>query len=260
MEQMRAQAERFGTEFVTADVTRVEFSRPADAAPRVRRRRGHHARAVIVATGATARQLGLPGERALQGRGVTLLRRLRRARSSAASAWWSSAAATPRWRRRRSWPSSPPRCTIVHRRDEFRASQDHAGPRARNPKIAGARHVVEDVLGDKDGKVSGVRLRNVEHRRGARSRRPTASSSRSATTRTPAFRGLARAWTTPATSCRRAGSTRDERRWRVRGRRRAVDHVYRQAITAAGSGCMAALDAERWLTRRARRRSGSRGG
>ena len=69
MGQMRAQAERFGTEFITDDVTHVDFSETPHKV--YIGEQEYRARAVIVATGATARQLGLPGERALQGRGVS---------------------------------------------------------------------------------------------------------------------------------------------------------------------------------------------
>ena len=99
MGTFRAQAERFGAEFLTDDVTRVDFSeRPFRVYVGDDE---YRAKAVIVATGASARQLGLESEQALQGRGVTYCATCdgafyRDARS------WSSAAATRRWRRRSS--------------------------------------------------------------------------------------------------------------------------------------------------------------
>jgi len=105
MQTMRAQAERFGAELVSDDVTRVDFSSHP-----LRVYVGddeYRARAVIVATGATARKLGLESEVELQGRGVSYC-----AVCDAAffrrRTWSGSAAATPRWRRPPSWPSSRP--------------------------------------------------------------------------------------------------------------------------------------------------------
>ena len=99
MQDFRRQAERFGAEFVTDDVTKVDFSEHpfrvwvGDTSTR--------AEAVIVATGASARQLGLESERSLQGRASPTARSATQ-RSSATRRSWSSAAATPRWRRRSS--------------------------------------------------------------------------------------------------------------------------------------------------------------
>ena len=99
MQDFRRQAERFGAGFVTDDVTRVDFSqRPfriwvGDDE--------YRAESVIVATGASARQLGLPSEQLLQGEASRTARPATR-RSSATRSWWSSAAATRRWRRRSS--------------------------------------------------------------------------------------------------------------------------------------------------------------
>ena len=135
--------------------------------------------------------------------------------------------------------------TLIHRRDALRASKIMQDRAFANPKIEFLwDSVVTDILGDE--RVEGVRVRNVKtERRHDRCRSPGCSSP-SATGRTP---------TSSPTS-----STRDDQGYLLtRDGSTATnidgvfacgdvqDHVYRQAITAAGSGCMAAIDAERWL-------------
>ena len=103
--------------------------------------------------------------------------------------------------------------------------------------------------------MTGVVLARHRHRRDARASRPTACSSRSATTRTPAlFKGMLDMDEAGYLITQRR-LDRDQHRG-VFAAGDVVDHIYRQAVTAAGMGCMAALDAERWLVpaRPARRR------
>ena len=159
MADFRRQAERFGAEFVTDDVTRVDFSEQpfrvwvGDDE--------HRADAVIVATGASARQLGLPSEQTLQGRGVSYCatcdgavlprqgRRRRRRRRLG-----DGGGDVPHPLRRK--------VDIVHRRDEFRASPIMVDRARLNEKVEFVLNaVVDEVLGEEEGQVTGVRLRDT---------------------------------------------------------------------------------------------------
>ena len=137
---------------------------------------------------------------------------------------------------------------MVHRRDKLRASKIMQERALDNPKIEmNWNHGLDEVLGDDKDGVTGVRLKSTVERKATKSSRPAACSWRSATRRT---RRSSKAswrltdkgyiqWTTPLrtyTSVEGVFAAGD-----------VADNYYRQAITAAGTGCMAALDAERWL-------------
>jgi len=243
MQDFRRQAERFGAEFMTDDVTRVDFSeRPF----RVYAGDDEHlARAVIVATGANARQLGLGSEISLQGRGVSYCAVCDAAffrdkeivvvgggDSAMEEATFLAKFAT--------------KVTVVHRRDEFRASQimiDRARANEKIDWITGA--VVEDVEGQSAGHVTGVVVRDTK----------------TDETRTVPADGLFVAiGHDPNTQLFLDWIDHDAAGYLVTKPRSTEtnipgvfaagdvqDHVYRQAVTAAGSGTMAALDAERFL-------------
>src|SRR5438876_12128623 len=159
MQDFRRQAERFGAEFISDDVTRVDFSeRPFRVYVGDEKYRGE---TVIVATGANARQLGLASEVALQGRGVSYC-----AVCDAAffkdktvvvigggdSAMEESTFLT----------KFATKVTVVHRRDDFRASKIMLDRARANEKIEFVTNaVVDEVLGGGNGQVTGVRLRDV---------------------------------------------------------------------------------------------------
>ena len=243
MADFRRQAERFGAELVTDDVTRVDFSStPFRVWVGDDEYRAH---TVIVATGATARQLGLESERTLQGRGVSYC-----ATCDAAffkdqvvvvvgggDSAMEEATFLAKFARR---------VVLVHRRDRFRASQIMVDRARANDRIEFVLDsVVEEVLGTGDDRVTGVRIRNV----------------RTGETTDLAADGLFVAiGHDPNTALFKGILDMDEAGYIVtRGKTTATnipgvfaagdvqDHVYRQAVTAAGSGCMAALDAERYL-------------
>jgi thioredoxin reductase (NADPH) len=241
MQEFRAQAERFGAEFLTDDVTRVDFSeRP------FRVYVGDDeflARAVIVATGANARQLGLPSERTLQGRGVSYCavcdaaffkQKIVYVVGGGDSAMEEAIFLT----------KFADKVTIVHRREEFRASQIMLDRARANEKIEWELNaVVEEVLGD--GKIAGLKLRDVN----------------TGETHEVEAEGLFVAiGHDPNTSLFLDQLDHDDAGYLITQPGSTAtnvpgvfaagdvqDHVYRQAVTAAGSGSMAALDAERFL-------------
>jgi thioredoxin reductase (NADPH) len=241
MAEFRRQAERFDTEFVTDDVTRVDLSeRPfriwVD-------KEEYRARTVIVATGASARWLGLPGEQQFQGRGVSacatcdgaFFRDKELIVVGGGDSAMEEATFLTRFAKK---------VTIVHRRDEFRSSPIMLDRARANEKIEFVTNaVVDEILGD--GKVQGVRLRDVRT---------------DDTWEQPVDGVFVAIGHDPNTKLfldqldhddagyliTKPGTTETN----VRGVFAAgdvQDHVYRQAVTAAGSGCMAALDAERLL-------------
>jgi thioredoxin reductase (NADPH) len=246
MQEFRYQAERFGAEFLTDDVTRVDFSEHpfrvwvGDDE--------YRAEAVIVATGATARQLGLESERSLQGRGVTYCATcdgaFYRDQEVVVVGGGDSAMEEATF-----LTKFAAKVTLVHRRDEFRASQIMIDRARANDKVELLTpYVVEEVLAGGDGKMRAVLLHNPE----------------SDETRELAASGLFVAIGHDPTTAlfldqldhddagylvTRPGTTETN----VPGVFAAgdvQDHTYRQAVTAAGSGCMAALDAERFLAAR----------
>jgi thioredoxin reductase (NADPH) len=243
MAQFRSQAARFGTEFITDDVTRVDLSeRPFKIYVGDEE---YLAATLIVATGATARQLGLESERALHGRGVTYCATcdgaFYRDREVVVVGGGDSAMEEALF-----LTKFASKVTIVHRRDEFRASQIMVD-RARNHDTIELMtpYVVEEVLGVDGGKLAGVRLQNLE----------TGASNDYATD--GLFVAIGH---DPTTKLFVEWLDHDENGYLItKGKTTETnipgvfaagdvqDHIYRQAVTAAGSGCAAALDAERFL-------------
>jgi len=242
MAAMRAQAQRFGAEMTQGNVASVDLStRPftitADD-------RTVQARTLIIATGASARLLGLPSERTLMGRGVSTCATCDgfffRGKPIAVVGGGDSAMEEAVFLTR--FASS---VTVIHRRDSLRASKIMQEKAFANPKISFEwdSEVVE-VLDPKQGVVSAVRLRNLKS--GATKDLPVEGVfvAIGHTPNTKLFTGQL--------EMDAAGYlvTRDGARTNVPGVFACgdvQDHVYRQAITAAGSGCMAAIDAERFL-------------
>jgi thioredoxin reductase (NADPH) len=241
MDQMRAQAERFGAELRAEDVESVELAGPVKyvTANGVR----YAARAVVLAMGAAARYLHVPGEQNLLGHGVSACATCDgfffRDQDIAVVGGGDSAMeeATFLTRFARS-------VTIVHRRSEFRASKIMLDRARANEKIRWRTDVeVVEVLGE--GKVDGVLLRD----------RATGETSRLDVTgvfmaighdpRSELVRGQVD--TDPDGYVLTRGQTTYTNLDGVFAAGDLVDRTYRQAITAAGSGCSAAIDAERWL-------------
>ncbi len=241
MQAMRRQAERVGAEFVSEDAREVEFRRRpfeivTTSGVRI------EARAVIVATGASARRLGLPGEQRLMGRGVSTCATCDgfffRNRDVVVVGGGDSALEEALY-----LGNLAKSVTVVHRRDALRASKIMQQRAFAHPKIEFVWDtVVDDILGA--DVVSGVRLRNLKTQ--AVVDRPTDG----------VFVAIGHI---PNTALFEDQLDLDAQGY-VKLRERSLtniegvfaagdvhDHTYRQAITAAGYGCMAAMDAERWL-------------
>ncbi len=242
MAEMRAQAERFGTESLRGDVTEVDLSRRPF---RVATSEGElHARALILATGASARLLGLPSERTLMGHGVSTCATCDgyffRDKPIVVVGGGDSAMEEATF-----LTKFASRVTLVHRRDAFRASRIMQDKARANPKIDFALDsVVEEIRDVGKGVVSSVVLRNVQDD----TRRELAVDG--------VFVAIGH---TPNTKLVAGQIELDANGYIVTGQGSETsvpgvfacgdvqDHVYRQAVTAAGSGCMAAIDAERYL-------------
>ncbi len=243
MAEFRSQAARFGTEFITDDVTRIDLSeRPFKVYVD---KDEYLAETVIVATGATARQLGLQSERDLHGRGVTYCATcdgaFYRDREVVVVGGGDSAMEEALF-----LTKFASKVTLVHRRDEFRASQIMVDRVRNHEKIELLTpYVVEDVLGVEGGKLTGVRLQNVES--GETIDYPTdglfVAIGHDPTTK------LFVDWLDHDENgyLITKGKTTETNIPGVFAAGDVQDHIYRQAVTAAGSGCAAALDAERFL-------------
>ena len=244
MKDFRRQAGRFGAEFVSDDVTRVDFSEHpfriwvGDDE--------YQAEAVIVATGANARQLGLPSERTFQGRGVSYCAvcdaAFFREKDLVVVGGGDSAMEEAIF-----LTKFADKVTIVHRREEFRASQimeDRARANEKIEWITGA--VVDEVVGD--ASVTAVRIRDVNT--GEITELP-ADGLFVAIGHDPNTKLFAGQLELDAAGyiLTKPGSTETSVEGVFAGGD-VVDHTYRQAVTAAGMGCMTALDAERWLAAR----------
>lgn len=248
MELMRQQAVNFGTRIITDDVVSVDFSKHPFQLKTLEGKQ-IEALAVIVATGARANYLGLASEDKFKNAGV--------------SACAVCDGALPRFRNKPLvvvgggdsameeagfLTKFASKVYIVHRRDKFRASKIMADRTLNNPKIEPKwNSAIDEVLGNEQEGVTGVRIKDLGGSN--RTEEVAAAGYFAAIGHTPNTDFLGGqlkltakgyiAWTTP----QRSYTTVEG----VFAAGDVADDYYRQAITAAGSGCMAALDAERWL-------------
>jgi thioredoxin reductase (NADPH) len=241
MGRFRDQAARFGTEFVTADVDRVDFSaRPFGVWVGGNE---HRADAIIISTGANANMLGLESEERLLGHGVSTCATCDgfffRNQNIAVVGGGDSAIEEATFLTR-----FADKVTVIHRRKELRASKIMQDRAFANPKIDWRwNSTVEEVLGN--GRVTGLRLRDTESGELSDLDVNGVFVAIGHSPNTQLFRGQLDL-DENGYILTNGGSTRTS----VEGVFAAgdvQDHVYRQAITAAGSGCMAAIDAERYL-------------
>ncbi len=244
MADMRAQAERFGTEILQGHVSKVEANRcpiKVEVSDQV-----IYCESLIIATGASARLLGLPAERALMGHGVSTCATCDgfffRGKPIAVVGGGDSAMEEALF-----LTKFASKVTVIHRRDTLRASKIMQEKAFANPKIEFAWNTeVEDVLDVSKGVVTAMVLRDTVT--GERTELPVEG----------VFVAIGH---TPNTSLFKGQLEMDANGYIVtsHGTRTSIpgvfaagdvqDHIYRQAITAAGSGCMAAIDAERYLDR-----------
>jgi thioredoxin reductase (NADPH) len=243
MSDLRAQAERFGTEFVTDDVVRVDLSQRPFVVETGEET--YRASVLIIATGANARELGLSSETTLQGKGVSYCAvcdaAFFRGQEVVVVGGGDSAMEDALFLTR-----FAEKVSIVHRRDEFRAEPIMLERARSNEKIElVTRAVVDEVLGTEAGKVTGVRLRSTETDETweieaggvfvAIGHDPNTSLFTEALDHDEAGYLLTKPHSTETNvpGVFAAGDVQDP--------------VFRQAVTAAGSGCMAALESERLL-------------
>ena len=245
MDLMRQQAERFGAVFRMEQVESVNLkSHPFEI---VTDRRTYETEAVIIATGASAMQLGIPSEKDLQGFGISYCATCDgfffKEKEIVVVGGGDSAMEEATF-----LTKFAKKVTVVHRREELRASkimQDRARSNSKIEFIFDS--TVDEVIGSKEGGVTALKLRNVKT---------------NATSEMKAQGLFVAIGHTPNTNFVKGQITLDERGYIVQPHRHStmtniqgvfacgdsVDHIYRQAVTAAGSGCAAALDCERWLT------------
>ncbi len=247
MEYMRQQAVNFGTRIITDDIRKVDFKRhpfvltPLAGEPL-------EALAVIVATGARANYIGLPSEERFKNHGV--------------SACATCDGALPRFRNKpivvvgggdtameeaNHLSKFGSKITLVHRRDRFRASPIMQQRVLANPKVEVKwNSVVDEVLGTDEAGVTGVRLKS------------TTTGSTEEVACTGLFAAIGHTPNTDFLEGQLELHSGGYIKWTVPQRAHTsvegvfaagdvADNTYRQAVTAAGTGCMAALDAERWL-------------
>jgi thioredoxin reductase (NADPH) len=242
MAKWKAQAERFGTEIVSNDVVKVDFSkRPFTCV--TDDDRVFHSNAVIISTGAKAKWLHVPGEKELESKGVSacatcdgyFFRNQDVCVVGGGDTAMEEAAFLTRY---------ATKVTVVHRRDEFRASPIMLERARNNPKIEFITNaIVDDFLGEKT--VEGVRLRD------------TVTDKVWDMPTNGIFVAIGH---DPTTGLFVDQLDHDENGYLVTKPGSTAtnipgvfaagdvqDHIYRQAVTAAGTGCMAALDAERFL-------------
>ncbi|NJL24076.1 MAG: thioredoxin-disulfide reductase [Calothrix sp. SM1_5_4] len=241
MSVTRQQAERFGTRFITRNVTKVDFSsRPFKLWVENEMYRTH---AVIISTGASAKYLGLENERRLLGRGVS-------ACATCDGAFFRNqvvcviGGGDTAMEEANFLTRFAAKVYLIHRRGEFRASKIMAERVLGNPKIEVILHTqLTDVLGDKG--VTGVRLKDVQSGEERELACEGVFIAIGHKPNTELFQGViemnevgylltkGKSTYTSVEGVFAAGDVQDP--------------IYRQAITAAGTGCMAAIDCERWL-------------
>ena len=246
MDLMRQQAERFGAKFKMEQVEKVNLlSHPFRVTTD---QNEYECFALIVAAGASAMQIGLPSEKELQGFGVSYCATCDgfffKNKEIVVVGGGDSAMEEATF-----LTKFASKVTVVHRREQLRASRIMQERARSNPKIEFVfNSTVDEVIGSKDGGVTALKIRNIETNAVSEMKAQGLFVAIGHTPNTKAYAGqldldergyirLPKPGMSTLTNIQGVFACGD-----------VVDHVYRQAITAAGTGCMAALDCERWLT------------
>ncbi|NCF51729.1 thioredoxin-disulfide reductase [Gammaproteobacteria bacterium] len=253
MDRMLRHAQRFNTEIVndhihTADVSVRPFRLDGDYG-------SYTCDALIIATGATAKYLGLPSEEAFKGRGVSACATcdgfFYRGKEVAVIGGGNTAVEEALY-----LSNIASKVTLVHRRDELRAEkimQDHLFEKAREGKVELQwNHVLDEVLGDDSG-VTGIRIRSTQDESTTDLQLAGVFIAIGHSPNTGLFEGqldMKNGYITVKTGL--AGDATATSVPGVFAAGDVADQVYRQAVTSAGAGCMAALDAEKYLDALAR--------
>lgn len=240
MVKFRKQAERFGARFVVGDVVKVDFAKAPYKL--VTEKETLEAKTVIISTGASANLLGLANEWRLMGKGVSTCATCDgfffRGMEIAVVGGGDSALEEANF-----LTKFASKVTLMHRRDRFRASKIMQDRALKNPKIEVLWNtVVEDVLGDKE--VTGLKIKNLATGAQRDLKVSGLFVAIGHSPNTKIFKGQL------DLDSNGYIATHDHTKTNIKGIFAAgdvQDHVYRQAVTAAGSGCMAAIDAERYL-------------
>jgi len=241
IENMRKQAQKFGAEFKAGSVSEVDLSRRPFKI--TSGKEVYETRSLIVAAGASARLLGLPGEKELIGHGVSTCATCDgyffRGKPIAIVGGGDSAMEEANFLSRYA-----SKVHLIHRRDEFRASKIMIDRARANPKVEFVTPYVVDEILAHEGSVTGVRLRHAQNGQGREITLDGVFVAIGHDPNSTAFRGKIdmdqNGYLIP-----RHGSLTSVPGVFVAGD--VQDHRYRQAVTAAGSGCMAAIDAEKFL-------------
>ena len=239
---MRKQAERFGTKFITRNVTKVDFSKkPFEVSVG---KETHYAKAVIISTGATAKYLGLPSEKVYMNRGVS-------ACATCDGAFFKDVevgvigGGDTAMEEAQFLTRFAKKVYLIHRREEFRASKIMVERTLKNPKIEVLYNTeVTEVLGDENS-MNAVVLRNTVTGATKNFSLQGLFLAIGHKPNTDLFKGVLDMDATGYLKAKPGSTYTNIPGVFVAGD--AQDPTYRQAITAAGTGCMAAIDAERWL-------------
>jgi thioredoxin reductase (NADPH) len=247
MQDFRDQAQAQGTEFITADVQKVDLSeRPFKVWVGEDENELHTADALIISTGARANYIGLESEEKLKNKGVSACAvcdgALYRGKDVIIVGGGDTAMEEATY-----LSGLCSAVTLIHRRDEFRASKAMQERVQDNPKIKILySHAVEEVLGVEEDGVTGVRVKDLKSGKTHDLQASALFVAIGHTPMTELFKGQLE--THPNGYLKvQPGSSRTSVEG-VFASGDVADWVYRQAVTAAGTGCMAALDAERWLS------------
>jgi thioredoxin reductase (NADPH) len=244
MDEMRKQAERLGVEFIRGEVGSADLSKRPFSVELIDEDETIQGRALIISTGASARWLGIPSEKALYNKGVSACATcdgfFYRGQDVAVVGGGDTAMEEALF-----LANIVNKVTVIHRRDELRASKVMQDRAKAHPKIEIAwNSVVDEILGADEEKVTGVRLKDVKTEE---KRDLNCTGVFIAIGHTPNTKFLVGQLEMDNGYIVTKKSSMETSVEGVFAAGDVQDQIYRQAITAAGSGCMAGIDAERYL-------------